>query len=391
MFKMAFLLVIIISLVIFTPFAFGQELKKATWLERASVTYDQKFTNAITSSIIFETMNNNEIQFSDQLLEKIASYEEVRVVTFTNMDRCIMTTGEQQNEQCLLISMDLQLVKGDGGISALQENGKVIGDELVSDINSALNIDTKFHSMWVESEGAESAISQYVGGGGVVSAVYTMPKQESNIIFENFSETLISQDIRDGGGFYDTAKHLANLPDTTVSVVIIQEDVRPMLLFKVSHVDFTFKTIDISQISPLETIGINQIERTEYFQDLFVPLNSVFQVIVYPNEPSKVRSVKTNLIPKLESVEDVSKKGWFFESHSYDKIDARFLFGESRSVTADELIINIESWDIQNGESFPIDGIQATENDEGYVILVAIVIAAIGAALFYLKGYKRNR
>ena len=30
------------------------------------------------------------------------------------------------------------------------------------------------------------------------------------------------------------------------------------------------------------------------------------------------------------------------------------------------------------------------ENDSQYVILAVIVIAAIGAALFYLKGYKRN-
>ena len=67
MFKTAFLLMIVLSLVIFTPFVFGQELKKATWLERVSVIYDQKFSNKITSSVVFQTLNNNEIQFPDEL------------------------------------------------------------------------------------------------------------------------------------------------------------------------------------------------------------------------------------------------------------------------------------------------------------------------------------
>ena len=61
--KSVFLLGIILSTIVFTPFAFGQELKKATWLESISVVYDQKFTKSIQSSVAFETINNNEIQF----------------------------------------------------------------------------------------------------------------------------------------------------------------------------------------------------------------------------------------------------------------------------------------------------------------------------------------
>ena len=390
MFKTAFLLMIVLSLVIFTPFVFGQELKKATWLERVSVIYDQKFSNKITSSVVFQTLNNNEIQFSDQLLEKLSSNEEVRLITFMNKGECVM--GVKLNEQCILISMDYEMLKGDGGINALQEKGTEIADGLISDVNTAFNLDTKFHSIWIISPGAENMLSEYSGSGGLVNAVYTMPKQETSLIFENFSESLILQDIINAGGFYDTAKHLANHPDnTSITVSISKERDQYMFLFKVSQVNFTFKTIDVSQINPLENMGLEKIERTEYFQDLFVPLNSVLQVIIVPTEPSKISSVETNVIQKLESVEDVSEKGWYFASTSYDKIDARFLFGMEKNVSADELVMTVKP-EISLNDNFSVENIQVNQQNGGeqYAVLIVIIVAAIGAALFYLKGYKRK-
>jgi hypothetical protein len=386
---------IVLSLVIFTPFVSGQDLKKATWLERATIIYDQKFSNKITSSVVFQTYNNNEMQFSDQLLEKMASHEEVRLITFMNKGECVL--GVKSNEQCILISMDYEMLKSGGGINALQTNGKEIADGLISDVNSAFNLDTEFHSIWIISPGAENVLSELSGSGGLVNAVYTMPKQETGLLFENFSESLILQDIINGGGFYDVAKYLANHPDnTSITVSIIKEYDQYMLLFKVTQVNLTFRTMDISQINPLEDMGFEKIERTKYFQDLFVPLNSVFQVIIVPIEPSKISSVETNVIQELNSVEDVSEKGWYFASTSYDKIDARFLFGMEKNVSADELVMTVKP-EISLNDNFSVENIQVNQQNGGeqnggeqYAVLIVIIVAAIGAALFYLKGYKRN-
>ena len=63
-------------------------------------------------------------------------------------------------------------------------------------------------------------------------------------------------------------------------------------------------------------------------------------------------------------------------------------------MTADELVMEIGASNIQSGnDSFSTETINIkTQNTEGeqYIILVVIVIAAIGAAIFYLKGYKRS-
>ena len=134
MLRSIFLIGIILSSVVFTPFAFGQELQKSTWLETAAVIYDQKFAKAVQASVTFETINNNEIQFPDELIEKIMSHEEIRFVLFTNMNQCVM--GVSSDEQCIMIGFNRDLLKGDLGINAIHENGKRISDELITDIIS---------------------------------------------------------------------------------------------------------------------------------------------------------------------------------------------------------------------------------------------------------------
>ena len=419
MLKSVFLLGIIVSSVIFTPFAFGQEsedsvplLQKSTWLESMSVIYDQKFSKSIMVSMAFETINNNEIQFSDAFIEKVMSYEEIRYVLFTNMEECVM--GIPLDEICVMIGFNRDMLKGDLGINAIHENGKRISDELITDINNAFGVDAEFHSIYLHMDDESSQVGSDISTSRIASATFTLPREESNIVFTKLSEQLINPQLRESGGFYDIAKEMAKNPSTIITTgMMTQSDDIPMLLFKVMQMDrgelglveiedgvtsleyeYSMLGFDISTINPLLHFGIDNLERSKYFADHFVPLNSVVQVVVIPEQPSKVSTVNTNIITKLDSAEDLLEKGWFFASTSNDEIDARFLFGQSDSVTADELVMEIDAWDIQSGDdSFLIDNINVRiQNTEGeqYIILAVIIIAAIGAAIFYLKGYKRS-
>ena len=420
MLKSVFLLGIILISVIFTPFAFGQEsedsapsLQKATWLESMSVIYDQKFSKSIQASVAFETINNNDIQFSDELIKKIMSYEEIRFVFFTNMEECVM--GVPLDEMCIMIGFNLDMLKGDLGINAIHENGKRISDELITDIKNAFGMNAEFHSIYLHmDDGTKKPIGTDLSTLRTASAVFTLPREDSNTVFTKLSEQLINQKLRESGGFYDVAKEMAKNPSSIITTgIALQGDELPMMLFKVMQIErgelgfvegedgnqsleyqYSVSGFDISTINPLAHFGIDDLERSKYFEGHFVPLNSVMQVVVVPEYPSKVSTVNTNIIAKLDSAEDLVEKGWFFTSTSNNAIDARFLFGQSDSVTADELVMEIDTWDIQSGDdSFLIDNINVrVQNTEGeqYIILVAIIIAAIGAAIFYLKGYKRR-
>ena len=177
------------------------------------------------------------------------------------------------------------------------------------------------------------------------------------------------------------------------SLVILAKNSSIPIINALSN-EYKDRADNISVINPLGFFDISELERSELFEDYFVPLNSVVRVIISPENPTQVDTIKSNVITKLTNVEDLSQTGWFFSSTSYDMIDARFLFGQSDSVTADELVMEIDAWDIQSGDdSFLIDNINVRiQNTEGeqYIILAVIIIAAIGAAIFYLKGYKRS-
>jgi len=402
-----------LSSVVFTPFAFGQELQKSTWLESASIVYDQKFSKSIQKSIAFETLNNNEIQFSDEFIEKMMSYDEIRYVFFTNMEECVM--GVPLDQQCIMLGLSLDLLKGDLGINAIHENGGRIADELITDINNAFDMNAEFHSIFLEMDGQnQSPAGSDMSTPRTVSVVFTLPREESNNVFTKLSEQLINPQLRESGGFYDVAKEMSKNQSAVITAgMILQGNATPMMLFKVMHIErgeiglvenesgdlvleyqYSVEGFDISTINPLASLGIDKLERSKHFADHFVPLNSVVQVIVLPENPSKVDTINTNIIPKLDSVEDLVEKGWFFTSTSYNTIDARFLFGTADAVTADELVMEIGASNIQSGnDSFSTETINIkTQNTEGeqYIILAVIVIAAIGAAIFYLKGYKRS-
>ena len=392
MLKSVFLLGVVLSLVVFTPLAFGQDLQKAALLENITIIYDQSASKSVIASVTLETVNNNAILIPDTLLDKLSSHDDIRFVVFTNMGECVM--GVSSDEQCIMIKFNLETIKGDGGINMVQTNAKAIGDELISDLNNMLNLNAKFHSIWVEGGGSTDAasMSEFNTVGGTASATYTMPKQETNVVFSNLTELILAQEIKNSGGFYEVARQLASQPNSTISVIITQDEERPLFLFKVSN-EYKDRADNISVINPLGFFDISELERSELFEDYFVPLNSVVRVIISPENPTQVDTIKSNVITKLTNVEDLSQTGWFFSSTSYDMIDARFLFGEATFVSADKLVMELGPRDAQNeNDFFSVQDIRvgAQNPNEQYIILAVIIVVAIGAALFYLKGYKRN-
>ena len=80
-----------------------------------------------------------------------------------------------------------------------------------------------------------------------------------------------------------------------------------------------FETID-----PMQYLNVNEIKRSSYFSGGFYPLNSLIHVVVITNVPVKIDAISTNEIKQLSSVEDVSINGFFIESNSGNKVDARY-------------------------------------------------------------------
>lgn len=405
--KLLLTLGVIFSILVTIPFVDAQLFEKATFQETATILYDQKFSNSVISSIGFETTNNEEIRFSNEVIQKINDNEKIKAVIFTNAGECVI--GVTTEEQCIMINFNYQQLKGDGGIRMVQDSAKEMGEKIINELNEALGMKGEFHSTFIHTVDDANILletSGVVSGRGSVSATYVMPKQSTDFLFADLAGKLLPKEIREGGGFYEISKKLAKNDNSIISISIIRNENSNLFMFKVA--DETKNTSeDISKINVLENLGVKNISRSDIFDGRNVPLNSVIQLLIIPKEQSKIDAIATHAITDLTKLENISNKGWFFESPAGYKIDARFLFGQDKVIQHNELRMEIGPW---NGESevsfYSVENIEneghgsmsdvmkensEVEEQSQYIILGIIIAAGIGAAIFYLKGYKPKR
>ncbi len=402
MIKSALLLGILFSSILIMPFASAQQFEKATFQESASIIYDQKISGSIITSIGFETTSNEEIRFPGELIEKINANEKIRAVVFTNAGECVI--GVTSEQQCIMINFDYEKLKGDGGIRMVQESAREMGGLLIDDLNQVFRTDAEFHSVYIHTADNANVLletSGIVSGKGAVSATYVTDKRATDFLFTDIAGILIPKEIRDGGGFYDIAKKLSIHDDSIISVTMIPNEDSNLYMFKITK-EIKEKSNNITVIRTLESFEVDKISRTDYFDNRNVPLNSIIQLIIIPSETTKVNAISTHAITDVTTFENIMKKGWFLSSPAGEMIDLKFLFGQSKTISAEELLVETAPWDMQSemtlysveeieseAEEVPIIENEEEDGDETqYAVLGIIIVAGIGAAIFYLKGYK---
>ena len=402
MIKSILLLGILFSSILIMPFASAQQFEKATFQESASIIYDQKISGSIITSIGFETTSNEEIRFPGELIEKINANEKIRAVVFTNAGECVI--GVTSEQQCIMINFDYEKLKGDGGIRMVQESAREMGGLLIDDLNQVFRTDAEFHSVYIHTADNANMLletSGIVSGKGAVSATYVTDKRATDFLFTDIAGILIPKEIRDGGGFYDIAKKLSIHDDSIISVTMIPNEDSNLYMFKITK-EIKEKSNNITVIRTLESFEVDKISRTDYFDNRNVPLNSIIQLIIIPSETTKVNAISTHAITDVTTFENIMKKGWFLSSPAGEMIDLKFLFGQSKTISAEELLVETAPWDMQSemtlysvekieseAEEVPIIENEEEGSDETqYAVLGIIIVAGIGAAIFYLKGYK---
>ena len=399
--KQILLFVILFSSVLMIPIADAQQFEKATLQETATVIFDQKLSKSVIISIGLETTSNDEIRFSDDVIEKINANEKIRSIVFTNVGECVI--GVTAEQQCIMINFGYEELKGDGGIRMVQDSAREMGDLIIDDLNQTFRTDAKFHSTFIHTSDDANTLmktSGAVSGRGSVSATYVTDKSATDFLFSDLSGVLIPGDIREDGGFYDIMSSIAKDDNAIISISLIPNDGSNLFIFKVTK-EIKDESSDVSSINILEKLDIDEISRTDYFDGKNVPLNSVIHLIIIPEEVRKINAIATHAITDVTTIENISKKGWFLSSPAGEIIDLRFLFGESKTVSAEELRVETVPWDMESEmtlysvEDIPEEQVvkenDVTPNEEDttqYAVLGIIIAIGIGAAIFYLKGYK---
>jgi len=383
----------IIILIVIIGFSFfdlidvhAQEVKLATFQETAQVFFDQQISQNVTASIALQSTSNQEIRIPSELEQKIRENGRIIAVILTNEEQCVLGV---QDDACILINISRD--ESEKGIFAIQDAAKEIGNSIIDDVNRVFDTNSKFHSVYIHTEGEtnlELETSGVVSGKGTVSVTYTMLKEDTNSMYEKISAILIPSAIRESGGFYDIAKKLSSEDNAAMTFSILPKENSSLYQIKLS-VDYPgLSNYDL--INPLEFLKTNELKRSSYFSNDFYPLNSILIVVILSSEVTNVNEVNTNIVPSQvvdgEKIPtDLSIDGWIFDPESGNKIVGKYLFGEKFSVSRNELLFTLGSTQLNVVAPTGIG-----DFDSSLVVVIIIVILSGGAAVFYMKGYKKG-
>ena len=100
-------------------------------------------------------------------------------------------------------------------------------------------------------------------------------------------------------------------------------------------------------------------------------------------QTSKEISLQHKHIDGMEIPTEITKEGWIFDPRKGTQIQGKYIFGESKSVNENNLKFSIRRKQSSNLKK------QNQKTDESIIVVVIIAVISIGAAIFYLKGYKK--
>ena len=387
MLKIIFVISIIMVIGISTNYAHSQEIGLSTFQESAQVIIDKKISNKSITSITLLSSNLQEIKIPTELEQKIRENERIQAVVITNQNNCVL--GVRDYESCIIINIERN--PEDKGINAIQDSTREIADLYIHEMNQVFDTNAKFFQTYIHtSDETNQALgtSGIISGYRTISAVYTMPMQDTDYMYDKLSTMLLSKSIRDGEGFYNVAKILSEDENAKMSFSIIPSESKSLLQLRISIENPIESQIEgtITKINPLEFFNIENLNRSDYFSPGNYPLNSIFQIVILANDEMNVSDVRGNIIPTqmIDGIEipiEITKKGWVFDPQKGEQIQGKYIFGESTSINENELKFSLGGNNIQYKEEIKLD--------ESITVVIIITIISIGVAIFYLKGYKK--
>ena len=365
--------------------AYSQEINLSTFQESAQLLIDNKISQETITSITLLSSNIQEIKIPMEFEQKIKDDKRIQAIVVTNENNCVLGVTDQS---CILINIERN--PEDKGINAIQDNSRITGDSYIDEINEIFDTNAEFFQVFIHTAAETNQAldtSGIISGTGTISAVYTMPMEDTHSMYEKISSMLISKQIRESGGFYNIARNLSTEENAKMSFSIIPTESKMLSQLRVSvsePIESITEKTEV-KINPLEFFKIENINRSEYFSTGNYPLNSIFQIIIMSNEDKTISNVKGNIIPtitidEIEIPTEVTKNGWIFDPKNGTQIQGKYIFGEKVSINENELTFSLNEKNMQTNEA---------ELDESITILGIIVIISIGAAVFYLKGYKK--
>ena len=369
-----------------------RELRLATFQETAQVLVDKTLSDGVTAAITLQSTSSQEIKIPGDLNRKILDNPRIVSVVLTNQEGCGVLGVAGQS--CILVNVER--AGEDTNIVKVQQAAKANGDTVIGDLNGLFDTDASYHSSYLHHRDEINVMlgtSGAVSGRDVVSAVYTMPKEDTGSMYRKMAALTLDKRIRDSGGFLDVARSLAAHENAHMALSIIPDHrmtEASSTLFQLRVSSEYPGAWDGGRINPLDYLQADRIERSGYFAGGFYPLNSVVQIVVLSPEGIELHDAGAGMIPTRqvggEAVPtELAESGWVFDATSGAKIEGKYLFGERESAGEGDLLLVFGP---AGGAPGAAQAAWPAWIDGSVAAAVIIAAAAAAAAGFFLRGYR---
>ena len=151
--------------------------------------------------------------------QKIRDNKRIQAIVITNENNCVLGVTDQS---CILINIERN--PDDEGINAIQDSTREIGESFIDEINYVFDTNADFFQVYIHTNAETNDAldtSGIISGTGTISAVFTMPMEDTDSMYAKLSSMLISNQIRENGGFYEIGKNLSTNENTKMTFSII--------------------------------------------------------------------------------------------------------------------------------------------------------------------------
>ena len=343
MYKILLLATIVLLFVFYIPQSFSESIEYSSWSETAQLVIDE---NGGKTSVSLGVMSKNpdDIMIPELLESMILNSPRLIGISYTNQYNCVPGVEEivdYKLHEFSCVMIDITRPAEIRGLEELHADARAVGDPFISVVNNAFDIDTEFHSVFVNRMGLTSDMYK-----SKITVTYIIPKKSSAEHFEEITTPFVKDEIRNSGGFLKHAQKMAEHKDSVFSFSLIPIDNNRVLRsITVLMEDWGQYDITNMRISPLELLMVDTLERSKVFTDGFYPLNSIISLTVIPDQNSQITELNSNLIIDPANIEELKTGGWYFDSSSTSElgetISGKYLFGTESSVDREDMYLII--------------------------------------------------
>ena len=311
-----------------------QAINYIPFKEIATIIIDRT-DKTITTSYSLLSKDKEDFQIPDSLESKIMNEKKIVSIVYTNTEKC---AAGVINSTCIMINIPLDELEG-AGLKEKKNAAREIANSVIDDINQALGTHAKYHSAPVQTVGVS------VDEEAILSVVYTMYDLPAKQLFNIMILQNITDEIRFAGGFFNNAKALSLKENSVFTFSMSPEKNR--ILYSL-HISVTNPaTIGLGNLSPLALMSEDELNRSKLFADGFYPLNSIINILIVSEEKLQVLNTNSDIISSSSDADEMQKNGWYYikteqlGDSEINKLDLRYLFGNTSSVSKQQLLLSI--------------------------------------------------